>query len=167
LIESLVRATIRTSSSASDTLTCRTGITRPGTTQGIGRLRGAAKKKSTLRWCSWRSRCPREVIKTASQCRRLRRRWLAAKGFRKFDVQSALEGELPTSSVPTISRTIQWNTVVQYKVGKYLWPELEVNASYFHGGANCGKNQVFMTPGLIRSKITLRKDPKDRPGAGF
>ena len=49
-------------------------------------------------------------------------------------------------------------------MGKYLWPELEANASYFHGGPNDGKSQVFLTPGLIVSKIKLRKDPKDRLG---
>jgi hypothetical protein len=89
---------------------------------------------------------------------------VGGKGFGKFDVQSALGAVLPTSSVPTIGRTIQWNTVGQYKVGKYFWPELEVNASYFRGGANHGKNPVFLTPGLMVSKIKLRKDPKDRLG---
>ena len=86
------------------------------------------------------------------------------KGFGKFDVQSALGGTLPTSSVLQIGRTIQWNTVAQYKVGKYFWPELEANASYYHGGTNDGKNQVFLTPGLMVSKIKFRKDPKDRLG---
>jgi hypothetical protein len=86
------------------------------------------------------------------------------KGFGKFDVQSALGGVLPTSSVPQTGRTIQWNTVAQYKVGKYFWPELEANASYYHGGTNDGKNQVFMTLGLMVSKIKFRKDPKDRLG---
>jgi hypothetical protein len=78
---------------------------------------------------------------------------VAGKGFGKFDVQSALGAILPTSSVPAIGRTIQWNTTAQYKVGKYLWPEMEVNASYFSGGANDGISQVFMTPGLMVSKI--------------
>lgn len=91
----------------------------------------------------------------------------AGKGFGKFDVQSALGAILPTSSVPAIGRTIQWNTTAQYKVGKYLWPEVEVNANYYSGGPNDGKNQVFMTPGLMVSKIKLRKDPKDRLGLVF
>jgi hypothetical protein len=89
---------------------------------------------------------------------------VAGKGFGKFDVQSALGGVLPTSSVPTIGRTILWNTTAQYKIGKYFWPELEANASYFRGGANDGKNQVFLTPGLMVSKIKLRQESKDRLG---
>lgn len=87
---------------------------------------------------------------------------IGGKGFGKFDVQSALGAALPTSSAATLGRTILWNTVAQYKVGKYLWPELEVNSSYFLGGANDGRNQTFLTPGLMVSRIKLRDDPKNR-----
>ncbi|MEO6801981.1 MAG: transporter [Granulicella sp.] len=89
---------------------------------------------------------------------------VAGKGIGRFDMQSALGAVLPTSSVKAIGRTIQWNTVAQYNVAKYFWPEAEVNASYFKGGANDGKTQVFLTPGLMISKIKFRKDPKDRLG---
>lgn len=88
----------------------------------------------------------------------------AGKGIGRFDVQSSLGAVLPTSSAKAIGKTIQWNTVAQYKVGKYFWPEAEVNASYFKGGANDGKSQVFLTPGLMVSKIKFRKNPKDRLG---
>lgn len=87
---------------------------------------------------------------------------IGGKGFGRFDIQSALGAVLPTSSAATIGRTITWNTVAQYNVGKYLWPELEVNSSYFHGGANDRKNQTFLTPGFMVSRIKLRSDPKDR-----
>jgi hypothetical protein len=92
---------------------------------------------------------------------------IGGKGFGKFDIQSAIGAVLPTSSIPAIGRTILWNTVAQYKIGKYFWPELEANASYFHGGANDGRNQVFLTPGLIVSRIKLRQNPKDRLGLVF
>jgi hypothetical protein len=89
---------------------------------------------------------------------------VSGKGFGRFDVQSAIGGILPTSSVSALGRTISWNTVAQYKVGRYFWPELEANASYYHGGPNDGKNQTFLTPGLMVSRIKLRQDPKDRLG---
>ncbi|HTF61695.1 MAG TPA: transporter [Edaphobacter sp.] len=88
--------------------------------------------------------------------------FVGGKGFGKFDIQSGIGGVLPTSSGNTIGKTILWNTVVQYRVGKYLWPELEVNSSYFHGGPNDGKNQTFLTPGLMVSKFKLRSDRRDR-----
>jgi hypothetical protein len=87
---------------------------------------------------------------------------VGGKGFGGFDIQSAIGAVLPTSSAATIGRTISWNTVAQYKVGRYFWPELEVNSSYYHGGSNDGKNQTFLTPGLMVSRIKLTHDPKSR-----
>ena len=87
---------------------------------------------------------------------------VGGKGFGNFDVQSSIGGLLPTHAVHTIGRTIVWNTVAQYHVGKYLWPEVEVNSSSYHLGPHDGKNQTFVAPGLMFSKIKFRKDPKDR-----
>jgi hypothetical protein len=83
---------------------------------------------------------------------------------RNFRVAVHSGAILPTSSVPTVGRTISWNTVSQYRVGKYFWPELEVNASYYHGGPNDGKNQTFLMPGLMVSKIKLTNKPGRRLG---
>lgn len=87
---------------------------------------------------------------------------MGGKGYKHFALQSTLGGVLPTSSVPTIGRTITWNTTAQYQVAKIFWPEIETNANYYHLGANDGKNQTFVSPGLMVSKIKFRKDPKDR-----
>lgn len=92
---------------------------------------------------------------------------IGGKGFGKLAIQSGLGAVLPTSSSATIGRTISWNTVAQYKVGKYFWPELEVNSSYFHGGPNDGKNQTFLTPGMMVSKFKLRSEPASRLGLMF
>jgi hypothetical protein len=93
------------------------------------------------------------------------------KGFGHFALQSTLGAILPTSSSATIGRTITWNTTAQYRLGKIFWPELEVNANYYHLGPNDGKNQTFLSPGIMVSKIKFRHDPKDRLavifGAGF
>lgn len=87
---------------------------------------------------------------------------IGGKGFGRFDLQSALSAILPTSSSATIGRTISWNTVAQYKVGKYFWPELEVNSSYYRGGPNDRKNQTFLTPGMMVSKFKLQSEPTGR-----
>lgn len=87
---------------------------------------------------------------------------IGGKGFGGFDLQSALGAILPTSSSATVGRTISWNTVAQYKVGKYFWPELEVNSSYYRGGPNDGKNQTFLTPGMMVSKFKLQSEPTGR-----
>ncbi len=91
---------------------------------------------------------------------------IVGKGYKRFDVQSALGGNLPIGNIHTIGRTITWNSVAQYRIWK-LWPEVELNSTWFHLGPNDGKNQTFVTPGLMISKFKLRKDPKDRLAVNF
>jgi hypothetical protein len=96
---------------------------------------------------------------------------MGAKGFGRFSLQSTLGATLPTSDTKTIGRTVTWNTTAQYKVGKIFYPEVEVNANYYHLGPNDGKNQTFLSPGMMISKLKFRKDPRDRLslifGGGF
>jgi len=86
----------------------------------------------------------------------------AGKGFGKFDVQSSLSSTLPTGDTAKLGRLVVWNIVAQYKVGKMFWPEIENNATYYHGGSNDGRMQNFVTPGLMVSKIKLNSDPRNR-----
>lgn len=93
---------------------------------------------------------------------------LGGKGFGRFDVISSLGGTLPTGDTVKLGRTIAWNTTAQYRLGKYVWPELEANATYFHGGKNDGKMQNFLTPGATFSKFKFRReDPRSRLAIAF
>jgi len=92
------------------------------------------------------------------------------KGFGNFDVQSAIGATLPTGNpaITASGRPVLWNTVAQYRVGKLFWPEIESNATFYKGGANGGKTQEFITPGIIIGKCSLHpSDPKSRPGLAF
>ncbi|WP_263359370.1 hypothetical protein [Acidicapsa ligni] len=96
------------------------------------------------------------------------------KGYGRFDVQTTLGATLPlgNTTYKTAGRPILWNTVAQYHVGKYFWPELESNATYYKGGTSDGKVQEFLTPGVVIGKIKLQPhDPKSRlsvvTGAGI
>ena len=90
------------------------------------------------------------------------------KGFGRFDVQTTIGATLPTGNTQKLGRPIVWNTTAQYHIGKYFWPELESNATYFEGGPNDGKMQEFITPGLLLGKFSLRpSNPKSRLGFGF
>ncbi|HLH36979.1 MAG TPA: hypothetical protein VKX41_20065 [Alloacidobacterium sp.] len=90
---------------------------------------------------------------------------LAGKGFGRFDVISCLGGSLPTGNTDKLGRTAVWNTAAQYHLGKWLWPEVESNATWFYGGKNDGKMQNFLTPGLTLSKFKFHPaDSKSRPG---
>lgn len=84
------------------------------------------------------------------------------KGFGKFDVQSSLGAVLPANYTTKLGRPVLWNTVVQYHAGKIFWPEVESNATFYHGGPNDGRVQNFITPGLMVSKIKLEQNPRNR-----
>jgi hypothetical protein len=86
----------------------------------------------------------------------------AGKGFGRFDVQSTLSATLPAGDTAKLGRPVVWNTVAQYHVGKFFWPEIESNATFYHGGSNDGRVQNFVTPGLMISKFKLERDPRNR-----
>lgn len=87
-----------------------------------------------------------------------------AKGYKMFDVQSTIGAGLPVEDTAKLGRTVAWNTAIQAHVEKYFWPEVEFNASYFKGGANDGKNQVFATPGMLFTHKLKPSESKSRLG---
>jgi len=87
------------------------------------------------------------------------------KGFGKIDAFTTIGGTLPTGNQKVIGRTIASNSVVQYHVQKYLWPEFEVNTTAYYGGSKDGKVQTFLTPGLMIGKYSPHaKDATSRLG---
>jgi hypothetical protein len=92
---------------------------------------------------------------------------VGGKGFKRFDFQSSIGGTMPTHAFHSIGRTISWNNVVQYRVKKIFWPELETNSTFYFLGPHDGKSQVFLTPGLMISKIKLRAEETSRLALAF
>lgn len=89
------------------------------------------------------------------------------KGFGKFNIQSCLGATLPTGDTKKLGRPVLWNITGQYHLGKYLWPEVEFNSTYYHGGPNDGKTQTFATPGFTVGRLKINHDPKSRLGIGL
>jgi len=89
------------------------------------------------------------------------------KGWGRFDVQSTFGAGLPTSHIDTIGHLLAFNTAFQYRIGTKLWPELEVNASFWKGGTQDGKKQVFLTPGLIFGRFKIHRRLVMAFGGGF
>jgi hypothetical protein len=86
----------------------------------------------------------------------------AGKGFGRFDVQSTLGAALPAGDTAKLGRPVVWNAVAQYHIGKLFWPEIESNATFYHGGTNGGRVQNFVTPGLMISKFKLERESSNR-----
>jgi hypothetical protein len=84
------------------------------------------------------------------------------KGFGRFDVQSTLGASLPVMDTATLGRTIVSNTAGQLHVAKYFWPEVELNSTWYKGGANDGRNQTFATPGLLVARKIHAGDARSR-----
>ena len=92
-----------------------------------------------------------------------------AKGVGPIAITSLLGGSLPVSNKHVLGHTISWNNAVQYHLGKtgvkrLLWPEVEFNSSFYHGGSNDGKIATLITPGIVIGKIPLSHAADGKPG---
>jgi hypothetical protein len=79
----------------------------------------------------------------------------AGKGWGNFDVTSTFGAVLPLDQALKIGRQLVWNTAVQYRVFRKIWPEVELNSSFFSNGPNDGKKQTFLTPGFVLGKFPI------------
>ena len=77
------------------------------------------------------------------------------KGWGDFDIQGTFGITFPVADATTIGTPIAWNNAFQYRVAKKLWPELEINTTFFPNGARAGNKQVFLTPGVVIGRIPL------------
>lgn len=64
-------------------------------------------------------------------------------------------------------RQLQWNTAFQYRSAWKLWPEIEVNSTFYETGKNTGDKQVFLTPGLGFGRIRLGRNLRFSSAAGM
>ena len=58
-------------------------------------------------------------------------------------------------------------SLIQWKVGKIFWPEIECNSTFFRGGPNDGKVQALVSPGLMVSKIKFKAESNNRLAVVF
>ncbi len=91
------------------------------------------------------------------------------KGWGLFDLTSTAGGTLPASNTKGLGHTVLWNSVAQYRlshagVARLFWPEVEINSSFFYGGANDGKATTYATPGMVIGRIPLTHDVSGKPG---
>ena len=77
------------------------------------------------------------------------------KGWGRFDVQSTVGFNLPAGSTTKLGQQLQLNTAFQYQADWKLWPELEVNSTFYKTGPHAGAKQVFFTPGLGFGRVGI------------
>jgi hypothetical protein len=79
----------------------------------------------------------------------------AAKGLGPWDIQSTFGANLPTSGTNVLGRVVLFNTAVDYRIKRMIWPMLEQNSTFWVDGPLKGQKQVFLTPGLILGTFPL------------
>ena len=89
------------------------------------------------------------------------------KGWGDFDVLLTFGDSLPTGDLHKLGAPLLTNVVFQYRLFKVIWPELEVNYTYWPNGPNRGKNQVFLLPGIVIGSNPLYKRLTWSVGAGY
>jgi hypothetical protein len=90
------------------------------------------------------------------------------KGWGDFDVQTTLGISVPDDGAPRdqMGTPVAWNTTFQYHLFDYLWPEVELNYTWFPNGEHEGLNQLFVTPGLVLGKFKIHDRIGFTIGAG-
>jgi len=89
------------------------------------------------------------------------------KGWDNFDVQGTVGASVPASHTAKLGDQIQTNVALQYHVLKVLWPEVEVNSTYYADGQRGGLNQVYLTPGVVIGRFPLGHALMFTFGAGY
>jgi len=89
------------------------------------------------------------------------------KGWGKLDVQGTVGVGLATQITATTGRTFTANDTVQLRAGRWLWPELEMNATHFFDGVNAGRTQIFVTPALLIGRLHVWRRMALTAGAGL
>ncbi|HBK08766.1 MAG TPA: hypothetical protein DDZ81_23410 [Acetobacteraceae bacterium] len=90
------------------------------------------------------------------------------KGWENFDIQATIGVPTPLSYQSRLGTSIATNVAFQYHAFAYFWPEFEVNHTYWMNGIQrAGKNQVFLTPGLILGRFQIKDRIKAVIGVGY
>jgi hypothetical protein len=79
------------------------------------------------------------------------------KGWGDFNVQASAGAALPDNLGlrKGAGTSLLGNVILQYRVAKVIWPEVEANYTYWPNGIHEGLNQLFITPGLVLGKFPL------------
>lgn len=94
----------------------------------------------------------------------------AGKGWGNFDIQATASGQFPDGGHPGAAHDygdrVLTNVAFQYNAG-VLWPEVELNDTWFASGSKEGKNQLFVTPGVIFGRFEIHGRIKAIVGIGY
>jgi hypothetical protein len=91
----------------------------------------------------------------------------AGKGWGNFDIQASVAVPVPVEFEDKIGTSLASNLALQYHFAKYFWPEFEFNDTYWFDGERGGKDQLFLTPGIIFGPFPISQRVKLNFGVGY
>jgi hypothetical protein len=91
----------------------------------------------------------------------------AGKGWGRFDIQASVAAPVPLEHESTIGTSLQSNVTFQYHLWKYFWPEFELNNTNWFDGEREGKDQLFLTSGIVLGPYPVSKRVKLNFGVGY
>ena len=91
----------------------------------------------------------------------------AGKGCGDFDVQSTAGISLPDGGLQRLGMPLAWNTAFQYRIFKLIWPEFEINYTWWPNGEREGQTQVYLTPGVVVGRIPIYQRVGLTLGVGY
>ena len=90
------------------------------------------------------------------------------KGWGMFDIQATSGVAIPTRRMADLGTQWLTNVALQLHTFRYFWPEFEVNHTlWLNGTQRGGKNQVFLTPGIIFGRFDLGGRVHAAIGVGY
>ncbi len=89
------------------------------------------------------------------------------KGWGAFDIQGTVGAVIPTAYEGKTGLQVVNNAAFQYRLLGVLWPQIEVNWTYYPDGQRGGKSQVFLTPGLVVGRFPIAQHLNLTVGAGY
>ena len=79
-------------------------------------------------------------------------------GWGDFDVQGTIGYAFPTANQHAVGTALLTNVTLQYHFWEYFWPELGFNDTQWTSGVRAGRNQLFLSPGIMFGRFNLYKD---------
>jgi len=84
---------------------------------------------------------------------------LFGKGWNRFNVQMNVSEMFPLSgneAAQNFGKPVIGNIVAQYQIWDYVWPEFELNFTWWPDGLRQGNTQLFLTPGVVFGPFPLK-----------
>lgn len=88
-------------------------------------------------------------------------------GWGDFDIQGTISYPLPTDAQHVIGTSIVTSATLQYHIGEYFWPEFALNDTQWTSGERAGRNQLFVSPGIMFGRFQIYKRVKFSFGVAY